>query len=751
MANYSFIDLLSPLDFEHLAKDILSRDLKVEFKSFAEGKDKGVDLRYSRNDDESIIVQCKRVKSISKKLLEEEKEKIEKLNPTRYFLVFAIDISIEMTDFITDTFSDWMNDDSNIYTKSRLNDLLDEYVDIHQKQYKLWLNSSTIFNRIINQPLFERAKSLISDLKRDYKYYVKNESLNKAFEILNENQFIIISGIPGIGKTTLAKLILWEYLQKDFEIIEIRKIIEGEQVLIENSELNQVFYFDDFLGENFLKYDVIEGRANDLVQFLKRIKNSKNKKLVMTTREYILNQAKETYEKLDSPELNIVKYTLDLSSYSKRIKALILYNHLFYSGIPIEYIKALIDNKTYEKIIEHKNYSPRIIEQLTIKLSDVLISDYPNEFINSLDYPLGIWDKAFQSQISEGARFTLFSLVSFSERVLLSDFKNALDKLYKEGAKEKGVDFNPFYFRKYIKELENSFIKIDITKKRNHYIGFQNPSIRDFLLNIIKNDEDIVKLLLSTCYYFNQFAYTLRYLANGFIKKDEIQSIADDIIFNQFDTMSNCTRVSIALNEYKSNITTIEKIHDLKFYLKHIKNAEIADFIIDRFKSINIKNMFYTNERNYLEFYQEYYDKLSLDYTNVTQRVFENMSWFGSVENIEILEEINKEEFEKYKSTNEEFIQEKLSDTIRREIEYSDTEDSLEHLRNRIDYSSSVLARFTLSISDFDNDFQIRKNEIIEENVPEEEDKTTDLEHIEIVGDDEVFNIEEIFRMEMFT
>lgn len=157
MANYSFIDLLSPLDFEHLAKDILTRDLKVDLKSFAEGKDKGVDLRYSSNDDDSIIVQCKRVKSISKKLLEEEKEKIEKLNPTRYFLVFAIDISIEMTDFIIDTFSDWMNDDSNIYTKSRLNNLLDEYIDIHQKQYKLWLNSSTIFNQIINQPLFERV------------------------------------------------------------------------------------------------------------------------------------------------------------------------------------------------------------------------------------------------------------------------------------------------------------------------------------------------------------------------------------------------------------------------------------------------------------------------------------------------------------------------------------------------------------------------------------------------------------------
>ncbi len=41
-----------------------------------------------------------------------------------------------------------------------------------------------------------------------------------------------------------------------------------------------------------------------------------------------MNQAKETYEKLDSPELNMMKIHSWLSSYSKRIKALILYNHL---------------------------------------------------------------------------------------------------------------------------------------------------------------------------------------------------------------------------------------------------------------------------------------------------------------------------------------------------------------------------------------------------------------------------------------
>src|SRR5690606_34405048 len=221
-----------------------------------------------------------------------------------------------------------------------------------------------------------RAKSLINSITKSYKYYVKNDSLKEAINILNKSQFLIISGIPGIGKTTLAKLLLWEYLQKEYEIIEIRKVIEGEQILIEESETKQVFYFDDFLGENFLKYDVIEGRSYDLVQFIQRIMNNKNKILIMTTREYILNQAKEKYDKLDTNELNIYKYTLDLNNYTKRIKTLILYNHLFYSKISEEHIANIISTKAYKKIINHKNYSPRIIEQMTIKLNNVEFNNY---------------------------------------------------------------------------------------------------------------------------------------------------------------------------------------------------------------------------------------------------------------------------------------------------------------------------------------------------------------------------------------
>lgn len=751
MANYDFQAILSPLDFEHLVRDLLSRDLGLPLTAFAEGKDNGIDLRCSTDESREIIVQCKRVKSISKTQIESELLKIVDINPVKYYFVISNDISPDKFDYIKTSFSNWMADDSNIYTRNRLNSLLDIHTDIHQRHYKLWLNSSTIFNTLINRPLFERANSLISDLKRDYKYYVRNESLNKAIEILNLNQFIVISGIPGIGKTTLAKLILWEYLQKGFEIIEIRKILEGEQILVENSENNQVFYFDDFLGENFLKYDVIEGRSNDLIQFIKRIKNSKNKVLIMTTREYILNQAKEVYEKLDSSELNLAKHTLDLSSYSKRIRSLILYNHLYYSNISLEYIQSILENGIYKQIINHKNYSPRIIEQLTAKLSNIAAEDYGVEFLKSLNHPLGIWNKAFNSQISEGSKITLFLLLSISGPILLVDLKKALDYLYDKGTKKRGLEFKPFDFRDYLRELENSFIKMDITNKGNHFIDFLNPSIKDFLLSVVKDDIEIVKLLLEAPIFYNQFIYTIRYLADDFIKYQEVKEIIDQQIFNNITSFTNPTRIYSSQKESTTDLNMTQKIDGLKFYLKESANAALSEYILEMFNTIELKKLNFIDERKYIEFYSESKSKLKLNFDTILNQVVNNISWFDSVKNLSILRGVDKESFDKFNLENSDLLNDKIKDSIKRELEFVSTTDGLENLKSTLT-SEYDLSIYSISLADFESDFEDRFQKIVEaEKIADNEKEKLDIEIEDLAEkEDEIYDEDEIFKLEMF-
>ena len=63
------------------------------------------------------------------------------------------------------------------------------------------------------------------------------------------------------------------------------------------------------------------------------VRQAQNTKFIMTTREYILNQAKLTYEALALSNINLTKCIVDLSDYTPYIRANILYNHLYFSDL----------------------------------------------------------------------------------------------------------------------------------------------------------------------------------------------------------------------------------------------------------------------------------------------------------------------------------------------------------------------------------------------------------------------------------
>jgi HJR/Mrr/RecB family endonuclease len=59
MPSYDF-STLSPSDFEILSRDLLQRHFRLNFESFRTGRDRGIDLRYSRPKGGDLwIVQAK--------------------------------------------------------------------------------------------------------------------------------------------------------------------------------------------------------------------------------------------------------------------------------------------------------------------------------------------------------------------------------------------------------------------------------------------------------------------------------------------------------------------------------------------------------------------------------------------------------------------------------------------------------------------------------------------------------------------
>lgn len=69
------LDVLSPLEFEELSRDFISKKFSMKFKIFKPGRDSGIDLR---NKENSIICQCKYIQKFSdlKSNLKKEVEKL---------------------------------------------------------------------------------------------------------------------------------------------------------------------------------------------------------------------------------------------------------------------------------------------------------------------------------------------------------------------------------------------------------------------------------------------------------------------------------------------------------------------------------------------------------------------------------------------------------------------------------------------------------------------------------------------------
>ena len=330
MNDYNFLNL-SSFEFENFTRDILQEKLDVFFESFTSGQDGGIDLRAASNTDVNIIVQAKRYSKYSDLIstLKTELINVKKIKPDRYIIATSVGLTPPNKNEIMKMFHPYIISTEDILGKTDLNNLLALYPKVEERYYKLWLSSTNILQKLIHSTVYNQSKFELEEIKETLKIYVQNNSFKEALDILQLNNYVIISGLPGIGKTTLSRMLVYRLLAKEYdEFIYVSDSINDAYSYYEDGK-KQIFFFDDFLGRNFLETGLSMNEDSKLIKFITKIKQAKNKIFILATREYILNQAKNSFESLNNPALELVKCTLDLSTYTKIIKAEILYNHLF--------------------------------------------------------------------------------------------------------------------------------------------------------------------------------------------------------------------------------------------------------------------------------------------------------------------------------------------------------------------------------------------------------------------------------------
>ena len=510
MPNYDF-KTLSPVDFEILSRDLLQQEHGLTLQSFTSGRDGGIDFRYSYDPSGEWIVQCKHYAesgydSLLHILTHKELPKIKKLMPKRYLLTTSVPLTPKRKDEIVASLSPFVLSPDDVYGKDDLNNLLGKYEAIERKTIKLWLFSLPVLEDVLHAGIRNISKAELQRIRDNAKLYVQNESFDHAVQILDSHNFCVIAGIPGIGKTTLAEMLILHYSRAGYEVIKVTYDI-AEAWDLKGVESKRLFYYDDFLGQSALSEKLRKNEDQRILDFIHAVRGTPFAKLILTTRENILQQAYQEYEKLNRERFAEQKCIVDLARYTRMNRAHILYNHIYFSALPSPYRAALLDTRVYINIIDHRNYSPRIMQLLTeySRLRDITVPDYVPFFLKSLDNPLFVWEQAFAKSLSQAARNLLVVFATLPHECFMQDIEAAYLAYNFAYAKSFAASISPQDFRAALKELEGDFLKYD-SQELGVVVRFTNPSAADFVRQYIVTSTTELDILLQSVHFYEQFS-----------------------------------------------------------------------------------------------------------------------------------------------------------------------------------------------------------------------------------------------------
>jgi hypothetical protein len=507
MSRYNFASL-SPQDFEELVRDLLQVEWDVRIEAFKTGRDSGIDLRYASAHDGTTIVQCKHYAASGyRKLLSHlrnvELPKITRLCPARYVVATSEGLTPANKDEIVAAMQPFIRSTGDILGAQDLEGLLSRHPSVEKANFKLWLTSTAVLERVLHNAEQCRTDFEVERIRRKLPLFVQNNAFPRAKGMLDETRVVVISGVPGIGKTTLAEMLLYAHLEQGYQPVVIEgDLVEGKKFF--KASAKQIFYYDDFLGQTFLgdRKEYL-GRNEDaaIVDFAEMIQRSEHSRFILTTREHILRNALQISEKFAHSSLFQHRCVLELGDYSYAQKARILYNHLYFSDLPQPYRDAVLENRFFLDIIKHKHFNPRLIEWLSMytRLRNVPPDGYRAHISRLLESPETIWSHAFDNQISGAARQALLALYMVGGGADTDDLEPAFIALRRHCAAKYNERTIAGEFRRALQELDGAFLSYS-----SGHASFLNPSIREFVGSVIARDRDTAEDLLASAIRFRQ-------------------------------------------------------------------------------------------------------------------------------------------------------------------------------------------------------------------------------------------------------
>ncbi|HDC4533150.1 hypothetical protein LH696_18730 [Enterobacter asburiae] len=229
-------------------------------------------------------------------------------------------------------------------------------------------------SQILDERAYAQARAVLDSLREDLAKVVITSAYRKAVKALDEHGFVLLIGEPAAGKTTIASMLAMAAADKWGS--SVVKLADPEQVTERwnPDESSQFFWVDDAFGVTQYESSLVYGWNHSLVQIKAMLQ--RGVKIVMTSRDYIYNRARNDLKESAFPLLSESQVVIDVHELSDLEKQQILYNHLKLGHQPMAFRSRI---KSYlEDIAAHSRFIPETARRIADPFftKDIYISKY---------------------------------------------------------------------------------------------------------------------------------------------------------------------------------------------------------------------------------------------------------------------------------------------------------------------------------------------------------------------------------------
>lgn len=194
-------------------------------------------------------------------------------------------------------------------------------------------------SQILDERVYLQGRTLLESLKDELAKVVITTAYQKAAEALDIYGFVLLVGEPAAGKTTIASLLAMGAL--DQWKASTLKLSTAEQVVKHwnPDDPSQFFWVDDCFGVTQYESNLVHKWNHNITHIKAMLKSGA--KIVMTSRDYIYNRARNDLKEGAFPILNESQVVIDVHDLTITEKRQMLYNHLKMGTQPLDFKREI--------------------------------------------------------------------------------------------------------------------------------------------------------------------------------------------------------------------------------------------------------------------------------------------------------------------------------------------------------------------------------------------------------------------------